>query len=126
MNPILPPVIWSILALAMVATANADPMVLEDSDNVPVEESAFLVNCTPTADFAAKLKVAKGKIAIFDSEPRDNSIVMVLKYADGSMMIARTNKEATTTCVMATLLRPDVDVGTILTNPQQGDKGFAP
>lgn len=132
MNPILPPVIWSILATAMVASANAGPMVLEDSDNVPVEQSVFQVNCTPTAEFAAKLKTTKGKVAIFDSEQRDNSIVMVIKYEDGSMMVVRTNKEATKTCVMATLMQPDVDIGTILTTPESKNmdmgknKGFAP
>lgn len=118
MNPILPPVIWSILATVMVASANAGPMVLEDSDNVPVEQSVFQVNCTPTADFAAKLKATKGKLAIFDSEQRDNSVVMVIKYDDGSMMIARTNKEATTTCVLATMMTPDVDIGTIIKEPE--------
>lgn len=132
MNPILPPVIWSILATVMVASANAAPLVLEDSDNVPVEKSVFQVNCTSTADFAAKLKNTKGKVAIFDSEQRDNSIVMVIKYEDGSMMVARTNKEATKTCVMATLMNPDVDIGTIITEPQTKNmdmgknKGFAP
>lgn len=130
MNPILPPVIWSILATAMVASANAAPLVLEDSDNVPVEKSVFQVNCTSTADFAAKLKETKGKVAILDSDKRDNSIVMVIKYEDGSMVIARTNKDATTTCVMATLMEPDVDIGTILNDPDKRrlgkDKDFTP